>query len=185
MKPLFALLLATPLLLATAQQSEVIFLDGEKLGLYACPLEQYEWRKPPGFTPISTGNYRGYVGTWLIEDQRLYLTGIEAELCRTGWPRRCRPTSLQALFPKLIKQGRVEATWFSGTLRVLRGKLLTYVHMGFASVFEEEIHLEVEQGRVIKRTVIDNRNKPHRHPLELSWEELQKMGPELGGRPRD
>ena len=46
-------------------------------------------------------------------------------------------------------------------LRIPRGKMLEYVHMGFGSVFEEELHIVVEQGLVKAKRTIDNRHKPH------------------------
>jgi hypothetical protein len=186
MRGLFLVLLATPSLLATAQMCEEILLDGKPQCLYACPLEQYRgWRQRPSFRVKYTSNHRGYVGTWRIEDHRLYLTKIEAELCTISWLGWCRPVTLEELFPAQVKRGRVEATWFSGTLRIPRGKILMPVHMGFGTLSEEELQLEVVRGRVMNQKVIDNRGKPLRDPLELGWEELQKMGPELGGRPRD
>ena len=36
-------------------------------------------------------------------------------------------------------------------------KLLAYVHMGFGSVYEEELHIHVERGRVTGTRVYDNR----------------------------
>jgi len=36
-------------------------------------------------------------------------------------------------------------------------KLLAYVHMGFGSVYEEELHIHVELGRVTGTRVYDNR----------------------------
>jgi hypothetical protein len=44
-------------------------------------------------------------------------------------------------------------------LIVPRGKMLEYVHMGYASVFEEELHITVERGAVTGRRVVDNRGR--------------------------
>jgi len=38
-------------------------------------------------------------------------------------------------------------------------KLLAYVHMGFGSVYEEELHIHIERGRVTGTRVYDNRGK--------------------------
>ena len=51
------------------------------------------------------------------------------------------------------------ADWFTGVVRVPRGKLLRYIHMGFGSVFEKELHLKIEKGRVTASRTIDNRGK--------------------------
>jgi len=41
------------------------------------------------------------------------------------------------------------ADWFTGDLHILKGRLVDYVHVGFDSVYEQEIVLKVEQGVVI------------------------------------
>jgi len=51
------------------------------------------------------------------------------------------------------------ADWFTGVLRIPRGAQLVYVHMGFGSVYEEEVHIHVERGRVTGTRVYDNRGK--------------------------
>ncbi len=61
-------------------------------------------------------------------------------------------------FEKSVEEP-IMADWFSGMLRVPRGKIVEYVHMGFGSVYEKEEHITVEKGIVTERTVIDNRGK--------------------------
>ena len=39
--------------------------------------------------------------------------------------------------------------------------MLQYVHMGFNTVYEKELHIRVENGIVTKTEVIDNRGKEH------------------------
>lgn len=46
----------------------------------------------------------------------------------------------------------VLAKWFTGTLKLPLGNLLEYVHMGFASFYEDELRLTVERGVLVKRT---------------------------------
>ena len=41
--------------------------------------------------------------------------------------------------------------------------MLHYVHMGFGSVYEEELHIKIERGIVTKTNVIDNRGKTIDH----------------------
>jgi len=60
---------------------------------------------------------------------------------------------------KLIGTEPVLADWFTGVLRVPRGEMLAYVDMGFGSVYEEELHIHVERGRVTGTRVYDNRGK--------------------------
>lgn len=47
----------------------------------------------------------------------------------------------------------VPASWFSGTIRLPRGKMLEYVHMDYFSVFEENLFLTIENGMLVKTRV--------------------------------
>ena len=53
------------------------------------------------------------------------------------------------------------ADWFSGVLRIPQGKIMKYVHMGFGSVFERELHIKIKKGLVVATRQIDNRGKTH------------------------
>lgn len=68
------------------------------------------------------------------------------------------------------------ADWFPVVVRVPRGRMLEYVHMGFESIYEKELHIHVEQGRMTGRLVFNNRD-PQIGNLPV-W--LQR----LGGRPK-
>jgi hypothetical protein len=126
----------------TAQISERLVYRGETHAMCAEPLAQY-FRlagENPGFQPSSTMLWRGYIGTWEIRDDRLYLIGLDAKL-RDG-----SPASLETVFPGFPE--RVFAHWFNGQLRLPRGELLKYVHMGWGSQYEEDLFLEVSRGIV-------------------------------------
>lgn len=88
----------------------------------------------------STGCWRRYQGTWQVKDGQFFLAGLEGRF-------------------ELLGEEPLLADWFTGVLRVPRGKLLAYVHMGFGSVYEEELHIHVERGRVTGTRVHDNRGK--------------------------
>jgi len=88
----------------------------------------------------STACWRRYVGTWEVRDGQLFLTSIEGRF-------------------KLVGKEPVLADWFMGVLRVPCGEMLAYVHMGFGSVYEEELHIHVERGRVAGTRVYNNRGK--------------------------
>jgi hypothetical protein len=62
---------------------------------------------------------------------------------------------LESLFPGFAQ--RVFAHWYSGTLRVPQGELLKYRHMGWASTFESDLLIEVEDGIVKGMQVQHNR----------------------------
>ena len=126
---------------------------------------------------MSTGNWRGYVATWTIENGSLYLVKIDAWICR-GWDEKnCGKVELSRLFGRRYRKGKVKADWFSGELRVPDGKLLQYVHMGYGSVYEREITLSVESGRIVRESMSDNTQKSLPSELELQRQELEKIKP--------
>ncbi len=126
----------------TAQIAETITFQGERHAMCAEPLEAYFALvgTRPDFAPPHTACWRGYVGTWEILDERLYLIGLH------GVTRDGQEVSLETVFPGFPKQ--VFAHWCSGTLRLPRGKLLDYQHMGYASVYEEDVFVDMERGLV-------------------------------------
>ena len=64
------------------------------------------------------------------------------------------------LFPG---QEKVFADWYSGEIRVPQGKLLEYIHLGFASVYEKDLFLKIEAGQVVGKREIDN-TAPYKDP---------------------
>jgi len=160
--------------LVTGQAADIIFYEGQKRALYSNPLEDYyrDERKRPNFmiepNTVSSDNWRGYIATWEIKDNTLYMTNIES------WIGRRRAT-LESLFGSKCRNGRVEAAWFSGDLRIPDGKQLQYVHMGYGSVYERDIILTVEAGKITKTVTIDNTKRQLPSEIELQRRELDKM----------
>jgi hypothetical protein len=142
---------------ATAQMPEKILYEGESGFLFTNPLEAYFGKDNPRpeFAAPHTACWRGYIGSWEIRGDALYLVDIKA------WMRdregKAAPVEFEALFPGKTKP--LKADWFTGTLRIPRGKPIRYVHMGYQTVYEEEVLLRVEAGKVMDRQRIDNRNK--------------------------
>ena len=148
----------------TAQIHEKLILNGEETSMAFCPpLPKGHPRifKPNSDEPVtdvaegflfSTACWRGYQGTWEIKDGWFYLIALRGRYrLREGEP--------------------ILADWFSGVLRIPRGEVLQYVHMGFGSVYEEEIHIKVDKGKVVAKRTIDNRGKDH-DGLEIGWRNL-------------
>jgi len=54
---------------------------------------------------------------------------------------------------------KVFAGWYTGILRVPMGEMLKYAHMGYDSVFEFDLLIMVESGKVKSTTTKDNRVK--------------------------
>lgn len=137
----------------TAQVHEHVIIDGEAATMSTCP------PLPPGHPRIlvaepadlsarkegvppvvfSTACWRRYVGTWELKEGRLYLVGLQG-LC------------------EMVGDEPIPADWVSGWIIVPRGEVLEYVHMGFESVYEEELQVRFEAGvEVERRTVVNGR----------------------------
>jgi len=174
---------------ATAQSPDRIVYKGNERALFSNPLEVYysSGRKRPDFmiAPLttSTGNWRGYVATWRIENGKLYLTKIDSWLCRGSSERSCRQVSLAQIFKEKVKNGKVLADWFSGEMRVPDGKELQYVHMGYGSTYERDLIFEVKAGVVSEPTVIDNTKAPLPSEVEATRRELEKLKAEENVKP--
>lgn len=134
----------------TVQISEKLTYEGRQLSMCSEPLSDYFSLAgiPPGFESNCTALWRGYVGEWEILDDRLYLTGISGTL-EDG-----TQATLETFFPGFRE--RVFAHWFSGRIRVPQGKMLDYVHMGYASTYERDLFLDIENGVLRSSSVREN-----------------------------
>ena len=115
----------------------------QPLSTYFARIDSY-----PEFESNCTALWRGYVGTWEILDGRLYLIGLVATM-KDG-----SPANLATLFPDY--PSRVFAHWYSGEIRVPRGKLLKYVHQGYGSTYEEDLLIAIQKGVVVSTNVRRN-----------------------------
>lgn len=149
----------------TAQIPEILILDGKKVAMTYCPpLPEGHPRIIEADTEDNSGDeltsrilnstacWRRYQGTWEIKDGQFFLTG------------------LRGIFQFKGDQPLL-ADWFTGVIRIPRGKLLQYIHMGFGSVYEEELHIVIEQGAVTKSRTINNRGMK----FDLRMLSLQNM----------
>jgi hypothetical protein len=130
----------------TAQFTEVLKHRGETLSLCTYPLNVY-WHSsdnPIALQSTSTGCWRGYIGTWEITGDRLYLVKF--------WGNRkgesdYEQVGLADVFPYYADG--VFAHWFTGELRCPQGERLRYVHSGFESKYEQDLLITVRSGVVI------------------------------------
>lgn len=143
----------------TAQAYEFLIHRGMR-HLMACdPLYDYLKRWPkakrPKFTVWSTGNYRGYIGTWEIRNNFLYLIDITSEgelYLPSGGTTK---TSMATMFPKL-KEGVLRADWFSDEIRCPEGGMTCYRHAGYGSEYERDRIFSFHKGELIGETLIFN-----------------------------
>lgn len=134
----------------TAQIGDELFLGSRKHALQGHPTlplwdprlskrPESEWRSKDQDC-CSSDCHRGYVGTWAIRKGQLFLRAVRGVY---------RLNVDEAIF----------ADWFTGRLIVPRGEVIRRGSMGAGKVFEGEEQIEVQQGVVIQRTVVDNRSK--------------------------
>ena len=146
----------------TAQDPEIVFYNDQVYSLYAIePLESYyrDRNNRPHFQirpdGISTGNARGYIGSWEIRDKKLYLIGIDGWIIKdTGWIK----ADPETLFGDRYTDDRVAATWFTGDLLLKGGEMIVWsMTVGYEDIYEWEIVLKIETGNILYEETIDNR----------------------------
>jgi hypothetical protein len=135
----------------TAQVPETLVYNGETLSMCEEPFYQYltligEDESP--FEATNSANWRGYIGSWEIQNDRLYLIGLRGALKAGG------AGSTETFFPGF--SDRVFAHWFSGRIRAPRGRLLKYVHAGYASEYEQDIMFYVDEGVIESVEIKEN-----------------------------
>jgi hypothetical protein len=77
-----ALILSASSARATAQDQERLLLNGRELRMQSTPLAPLLERREDlerAFPFMGSGCWRGYVGTWHIEGEQLYLVSLERE----------------------------------------------------------------------------------------------------------
>jgi hypothetical protein len=144
MKPIAIAILLSSLasaVYATQQVPEVLVYNGTTNDMFSTPLESFfSAEKPKVFLekPSSTACWRGYVGTWKIENDELYLVALQEGHPRTG------AIPLDKVSPEWVSP--VKATWFTGTIQIGkgggRGKVLTG-------------SLEIKDGKVVPTQQVD------------------------------
>lgn len=134
----------------TAQWPEKLKYKGKKYTMFSEPLEAYFALTDTRFRRrgISSALNRGYIGTWKIKGNRLYLVKLKDGAGKDA--RSC----LAEYFPD--HPDRVFAEWYSGKLRLPQGERLKYVHCGYSSIYESDMFLTVENGIVTGTEVRHN-----------------------------
>lgn len=138
---------------ATGQSGERLVWDGKEYQMLTCPLfdnpDMKQWHKQMEKDWTSTDLWRGYVGHWSIENGMLYLDSIATS-------KTISPQDIREL-RKYCKNGRVAATWFSDTLRVVSGMRVQYEHFGFNRHYEHEDYIAVKNGKVVSVRRMENK----------------------------
>jgi hypothetical protein len=148
--------------MATPQFSDRIIYKGTtEYGLISNPLEQYfelfpEKRLKPiefkhnGYVEISISSalHRGYIATFEIIDNQLYVKDIV--MPHPG--KEDYVSVIHRLFPDSESR---KADWYSGFLLISYGELVRYTHMDYASLYESYKLLEIVNGELIFTESLD------------------------------
>ena len=134
----------------TAQIGEELHYEGRVVTMCTEPLGDYFvfGGARPEFDFNCTALWRGYVGTWEIREGRLYLVRLSGTLKDGGH------ANLATIFPGFPE--RVFAHWYTGALRIPEGKMIEYIHMGYASTYERDLMIQIEKGVVTGTHVRNN-----------------------------
>jgi hypothetical protein len=149
----------------------------------ATPLEDF-WSaahpRPEALSQTSWSCWRGYIGIWEIIDNKLCLLRLERHEI---WPKgdTFQEQAIEIpLKPLFGSEGPVSAEWFSGILRVARGDVLTQVNTGYASVYEEDLFLIIDQGKVTGKRIVKNDVASITSESDLAWREFGRISPNGG-----
>lgn len=133
---------------ATAQSPDYLIYKGKTYAIFTNPLESYFKQYPdkrPKEEISSTGLWRGYVATFEIKDDKLYVNDIkimtekkDSDIFDFEWK-----SVINDVFPDSSKR---KIDWFSGILVLPKGRLVNYIHMGYGSTYKKYVLIEINNG---------------------------------------
>ena len=151
---------------ATWQDGDVIYINGERLELLGKPIcldsTLYHTLKDelPSNRPIVTSNWDGFTAYWSINNDKLYLDSVRCEAydpnAKAVVGESIPSKTLYRIFNRYSAGNQIVARWVSGKIRVAKGKVIYYEHMGFERNYEEETILDIDQGKVIGKKEYHN-----------------------------
>jgi hypothetical protein len=135
-----------PKIFATAQYGDLLIIKKDTFEIFSNPLEGYFDKK--GNRTINgeeiqgscTALWRGYVATWQLKNDSLFLVRIQTDYCGD------HPVDLDV--KKEFGTNKVFANWVNHTIIQTKGELIQYVHMGYMSIYEQEVYYNFEQGKI-------------------------------------
>lgn len=144
-------------LFGTAQVPDYLIYDGDTIALFSNPLKTFldknEIEEIPGLAECSsTACWRGYVALWELKNDSLFLAGIQSchDFCDTE-----SAADLSLIFDNYVGKP-IFASWVKETLVSPQGRQLKYVHMGYNSIYEREVHFNIRNGKLTNIKTIDN-----------------------------
>lgn len=155
---LFLILLLSTKGFSTAQVPDYLLYSGDTLALFSNPLKSYLERnnieEVPGLKGCnSTACWRGYKAFWELKNDSLFLQRITSCHNDCGFPTK--DANLSLLFDN-YNGNPIFADWVKEILISPQGRLIKYVHMGYSSIYEREIHFDIKNGRLREIEEIKN-----------------------------
>lgn len=133
----------------TVQAKDELLYNGEEYRISKEPLKPYLEKNMIEFDATSTACKRGYVATWLIDDDKLFMIDLSASIQISRLPYKFKEVGMDYLFPN---QDEVFAEWFSGEISLPHGKPI----LGYWNVFEESLILKFVSGKLVDSHIEDN-----------------------------
>jgi hypothetical protein len=134
----------------TAQESEVLYYNGKTYWLSTEPLEsllEIMGDEKPVLISQQNTCRRGYVGTWQIENDKLYLIDFKC------YNKDHEEVGMDYIFPD---QTKVFAGWYTGEIKIPQGKMLYYERLGYMSIYEKDLFLNFNKGILVATREVDN-----------------------------
>ena len=136
------------------ENPEIVIIDGLEKSTYYEPLSEYINRERISFA--SNFNYsRGYVSTWEIKLNRLYLIDLSGHIQKEGGSLN---DTFKVGLDYLFNEKKIFAEWFSGEIVVNDGEIMEFSYRGSYPKFEFEITLSFENGVLIKQNNFKQQN---------------------------
>lgn len=167
-------LLITNSVFATGQVPDYLIFKGDTIAIFSNPLEQYfeqtGKRELIDFVGCgSTACWRGYKAIWELKNDSLYLRQI------TSCHKECGLEIRNADLNKMFGTDNVFANWFSGKLFIPQGKKVQYIHMGYATIYERELHISFKSGLKTNEKTISNEKIADKIELENRKRQIVKL----------
>ena len=151
---LFLMSLATH---ATGQDGDIISIDGTQWTLLGQPISRDTvlWRQVRAAIPqqhvVISSNWSGITAFWSIKQDMLCLDSIQflrPTADKKSCPECIPAETLQRVFKNYFDGKQIVAGWLKGDIRVGKGKMLYYEHIGYERNYEEEQIISIDHGRV-------------------------------------
>ncbi|AWI07922.1 hypothetical protein CKA38_00405 [Ereboglobus luteus] len=133
---------------------DILIYKGEEYSLHINPLDEFFYKNPDVKLPksstlvISSALWRGYLATFEIKNDYFFIKNVQT---LTGDGKGTAESRWKSVINDIFKETMSRRLdWFSGLLILPRGKVVDYVHLGYASTFENYTLLEIDKGKCVK-----------------------------------